>query len=89
MACLKNNGYELARMEKIDRQVDEITDQEEKWVRTISIRSNGYILKKFNVTVIETNKKMNFPWKRYRKLKKNFNLDTVKDVFSKSGYQLI
>lgn len=80
MAALKNNGYELARFEKI--KTGQNREGESETTKTVlSIRSNGKVLKKWSVKSPSFNH--DWPWKHYAK---HAGLDVAKTCLERAGF---
>lgn len=84
MAALSKNGEELARMTK-----DEYKDPNNQYKRTLSIRSNGYVLcktQRVNAGFYDAGN-----WRRYGRIKKMTPevIEKVKKLYEKQGYRYV
>lgn len=83
MAVLRKNGEELARLAR------EYWVTDAKYKKTISIRSNGYVLSK--TQIVNVNYKVNATWKREGKIKKLTPevIEKVKKYYEVRGFEKV
>jgi hypothetical protein len=96
MARLKNNGFEIARFEKVFPG-----DAELEWrKRLVSLRSNGWIMKKEQVRFKAQEPvegscysrpayNRDWGWKKAFRVKEVLSLDEIVAVYANEGYRLV